>query len=70
MNMACEKPFIKKSTSPSKKGNDMQKKEYKAPKMKEIKLKARASLLSGSSDGYHGTVDYNDLPDSVEKPEV
>ncbi|MCQ2232968.1 MAG: hypothetical protein MJZ30_14080 [Paludibacteraceae bacterium] len=41
----------------------MQKKEYKAPKMKEIKLKARASLLSGSSDGYHGTVGYNDLDD-------
>ena len=50
----------------------MQKKEYKTPKMKEIKLKSRASLLSGSSDGegYHGTVGYNDLPDSVEKPEV
>ena len=51
----------------------MQKKEYKAPKMKEVKLKARASLLSGSGsdgDGYHGTVGYNDLHDSVEKPEV
>lgn len=57
MNMACEKPFIKKSTSPSKKGNDMQKKEYKAPKMKEIKLKSRASLLSGSGIG--GELNYN-----------
>ena len=48
----------------------MQKKEYKTPKMKEIKLNARASLLSGSSDGYHGTIGYNDLLDSVEKTEV
>lgn len=50
----------------------MQKKEYKTPKMKEIKLKARASLLSGSSsDGYyHGGISYNGMPDPVEKPEV
>ncbi len=46
----------------------MQKKEYKTPKMKEIKLKARASLLSGSSsDGYyHGGISYNGMLDSVD----
>ena len=35
----------------------MQKKEYKAPKMKEVKLKARTSLLSGSDIG--GELNYN-----------
>lgn len=52
----------------------MQKKEYKTPKMKEIKLKARASLLSGSSsdgDGYyHGGISYNGMPDSVDRKNV
>ncbi len=45
-----------------KKGNDMQKKEYKAPKMKEIKLKSRANLLcgSGSEPCLDGSLGYND----------
>lgn len=40
----------------------MQKKEYKTPKMKEIKLKSRANLLcgSGSEPSLDGSLGYND----------
>lgn len=40
----------------------MQKKEYKAPKMKEVKLKSRANLLCGSGceEGISGELNYND----------
>ncbi len=41
----------------------MQKKEYKTPKMKEVKLKARTSLLAGSSE-LGGGLGYN--ADAVE----
>lgn len=41
----------------------MQKKEYKTPKMKEVKLKARTSLLQASS-GLNGTLGYD--ADAVE----
>ncbi|MCQ2062448.1 MAG: hypothetical protein MJY99_03820 [Fibrobacter sp.] len=41
----------------------MQKKEYKTPKIKEIKLKSRANLLQSSdNDGYyHGSISHNDV---------
>ena len=38
----------------------MQKKEYKAPKMKEVKLKSRANLLCGSCGDIGGELNYND----------
>lgn len=44
------------------KGSIMKKKEYMAPKMKEIKLKSRANLLCGSGCGEEigGELNYND----------
>lgn len=44
----------------------MNKKEYKKPELKEIKLKARAALLQGSGpDEWHGGFGMNPM-DSME----